>query len=149
MVSKKFLFTGFIVLSIIVLGTMFVYAQDSPNTTGEFSDLEEVTLSGIISSVDDRGLIILSGEDSYYIVLPYSFDRSAINLNVGTEITVTGYIVDFPMYGLAIHATNINGIVIDHVQQQQQQLRTDECDGTGDGSGSMNKNGSILGGKKA
>ena len=87
MVSKKFLFTGFIVLSIIVLGTMFVYAQDSPNTTGEFSDLEEVTLSGIISSVDDRGLIILSGEDSYYIVLPYSFDRSAINLNVNVSLS--------------------------------------------------------------
>ena len=53
------------------------------------------------------------------------------------------------MYELAIYATSINGIVIDNAQQLHQQLRTGDCDGTGDGSGSMNKNGANLGGKKA
>ncbi len=137
------------VLSIIALGTMFVYAQEGPATTVDFSNLEEVSISGTISSVDDRGLTLVSGEDSYYVVLPYSFDRSALDLNVGAELTVTGYIVDSQMYGLAIHATSINGIVIDHVPQQQLQARSKDGSGDCDGSGSMNKNGPNFGGKKA
>lgn len=137
------------VLSIIALGTMFVYAQGEPAATADFSDAEEVTILGTISSVDDRGLTILSGEDSYYVVLPYSFDRSALDLSVGAEVSITGYIMDSINYGSAIHATSINGIVIDHASQQQLQARAKDGSGDCDGSGSMNKNGPNFGGKKA
>lgn len=150
MVSKKFLFTGFMVLSIIALGTMFVYAQEGPATTVDFSDAEEVTLTGTISSVDDRGLTILSDEESYYIVLPYSFDRSALDLTVGAEVSVTGFLVDSPNYGSAIHATSINGLVIDRAPQQQLHARakdgSGDCDGSGNGG--MGGNGQHRGGMK-
>ena len=141
--SSKFWIAGFILATVIALGTIYVFAQEGPNTTVTFSEEDEITLTGTISSIDDHGFVMVSGSDTYYVAIPYIFDRSVLELSVGSEVTVTGNIVESPMMDFSsyptIHSTSINGIVIDHEPQMQSR------DGSCGGNGGMNRNGRMGG----
>ena len=150
--TSKFWIAGFILASVIALGTIYVFAQEGPNTAVTFSEEDELTLTGTISSIDDHGFVMVSGSETYYVVIPYIFDRSVLDLNIGSEVTVIGYIVESPMMDFSsyptIHSISINGIVIDHVPQMQS--RDGSCGGNGGmgGNGRMGGNGPNYGGNR-
>ncbi len=147
--SYKFLLTGFLIASIIAIGTIYVYAQSAPASSVNFDDYEEVTITGTVSSIDDHGFTMTSGENTYYVPLPYTVDRSVLNLAVGSEVTVTGYVMDSSMNHFSsypmIHSTSINGIAIEH--NPQMQSRSGNCGGNG-GMGGMGGNGPYRGGMR-
>lgn len=136
MISKlnnKLLLAGLLLASVIAIGTIYVFAQNGPTTAISYSDEEEVTIIGTVSSIDDRGFTLTSNSETYYVPIPYDIDRVTLNLNVGSEVTVTGYIMDsthmnFSSYTM-IHATSINGITIDH--EPQMMNRSGNCGGNG------------------
>lgn len=148
MISKlnnKLLIAGLVLASLIAFSTIYVFAQNGSNTTVAYSEEDEVTLVGTISSIDDRGFTLTADSESYYVPLPYTFDRSLLNLAIGSEVTVIGYIVESPnntfsSYPL-VHATSINGITIDH--ESQLMTRSRDCDGKGGmgGNGSQGPHG--------
>ena len=138
--------------SVIALGTMVVFAQNGTNSTLTLSEEDAITITGTITSIDDRGFTMESDSVSYNVRLPYSFDRSALDLQVGSEVTVTGFSVEcLNLSSSVFHATSINGITIDY--EPQQQLQTRAKDGSGDcggngGNGRMGGNGQHRGGMK-
>ena len=141
--TPKLLIASFLLASVIAFGTMYVLAQNGPATQATFSD--EVTLQGTIVSLDEgHGFTIVADSVTYYVGLPYTFDRIVLDLSVGASVTVTGYIVDSPMLDTAtytmFHATSVNGIIIDHVPQSQSQARSGDCGGMG-GNGNMGRHG--------
>ena len=150
--TSKFWIAGFILASVIALGTIYVFAQEGPNTAVTFSEEDELTLTGTISSIDDHGFVMVSGSETYYVVIPYIFDRSVLDLNIGSEVTLIGYIVESPMMDFSsyptIHSISINGIVIDYVPQMQS--RDGSCGGNGGmgGNGRMGGNGPNYGGNR-
>jgi hypothetical protein len=117
-----------------------VLAQNGSNLTS-FVDQDEVVIIGIIDSIDDHGFIIVSGSETFFVGIPLNFDKSVLELAIGSEVTVTGYIVESSMMNLTsyptLHATSINGVVIDH--NSQMQSRSGDCDGNGGMSGHGNK----------
>ena len=131
-ISPKLLLTGLLVGFILIFGSMYAVAQYGPSTSMTYSD--EVTLQGTIDSVDeDHGFTMMVDSVTYYIGVPYTVDKAELGITVGSEVTVTGYIVDSPMMSSSdytmVHATSINGIVIDHDMQAQD--RDGNCGGSG------------------
>ena len=135
--TPKFLIAGFLLASVIAFGTFYVFAQNGPSSDVTYSD--EVTLQGTIVSIDeDHGFTMVADSVTYYVGIPYTFDKSLLGLTIGSEVTVTGYLVDSPMnvnsdYTM-FHALSINGIVIDHNPQSQTQSRSGDCGGMGNGN---------------
>jgi hypothetical protein len=129
-ISNKFLIAGFLIASIIALGTFFVIAQNGSNNI-DFTNQNEITLTGVIGSVEDHGFTMVVGSDTYFVGMPYLFDKSVLDLTIGSEVTVTGYIVESPMMNFStypmFHATSINGVEIDH--DAQMQSRSGNCGG--------------------
>ena len=135
--------------TVIALGTMMVFAQNGTNSTLTLSEEDAVTITGTITSIDDRGFTMESDSGSYDVRLPYSFDRSVLDLQVGSEVTVTGYSVDCLNFSNPVlHATSINGITIDYEPQQQNQTRAKDGSGDCDGNGRMGGNGQLRGGMR-
>lgn len=144
--TPKFLLAGLILASVLVFGTIYAVAQNGPSSDVTISD--EITVQGTVVSVDeDHGFIMEVDSATYYIGIPYTVDKADLGIAVGSQVTVTGYIVDSPMMDsssyIMIHATSVNGIVIDHEMQSQD--RDGSCGGMGPGNGHgpkyNNKNG--------
>lgn len=132
--TPKFLLAGLILASVLVFGTMYAVAQYGPSSDVTFSD--EVTLQGTVVSIDeDHGFTMVADGVTYYVGIPYTVDKADLGIVVGSEVTVTGYLVDSPMMDSSsytmVHATSVNGIVIDHEMQSQD--RDGSCGGMGPG----------------
>ncbi len=136
MISKfnnKFVIAGIVLASVIAFGTIYVLAQNGSNTPVSFSNNAEVTIIGTVTSMDDHGFTLTSNSETYYVPIPYDVNRTVLNLNVGSEITIVGYIMNSPMMNFSsytmIHATSINGIIIDH--ENQMMNGSGNCGGNG------------------
>lgn len=149
--TPKFLIAGFLLASVIALGTMYVSAQNGSSSASIIT--EDISLEGTISSIDDHGFVLVTDSGSYYVVLPDATDKDALDLTVGSTASVTGYIVDCLLQdgsdATIVHATSVNGIVIDNNSQyqsqgqskKQNQSHSGDCDGSGDGEAKQYKNG--------
>lgn len=136
--TPKFAIAGLLLASVIVIGTIYVSAQNGSSSA--VFDSDEVTLVGTVISLDeDHGFTMEVDSVTYYVGIPYTVDKADLGIAVGSEVTVTGYLVDSPMIDTSgytmIHATSVNGIIIDHDMQAQARDRSGDCDGMGSGNG--------------
>lgn len=140
--TPKFLIAGLLLASVIVFGTMYAVAQSGPSADVTYSD--EVTLLGTVESIDDHGFIMIVDSESYYVAIPYTFDKADLGITLGADVSVTGYIADCPNNDaeyIMFHAISINSIVIDHDMQAQTKSQTRSSDGSSMGSGNGQGNG--------
>ena len=151
-INYKFLIAGFLLASVIAFGSLYVFTQNGSPTTVSFSDEDEVTIVGTLTSIDDHGFTMTTGSETFYVPIPYDVDRSVHNIAIGSEVTVVGYILDSPMMDSSsytmILSIIINGITIDH--NPQMQSRSGDCGGNGGmgGNGNMGGQGPYRGGMK-
>ena len=146
MSSNSKILSGLLIVSfalVLIVGSTIAFAHNGDSTSqSSFVSENEVTLKGIIESIDDDGFILVLESQSVYIHVPHMVNIEEFNLVVNEVVTVTAFPMDVDMHQmmggsqymdfnteLAIYvATSINGIIIDHQTQGQ-------CGGNGSHSG--------------
>ena len=141
-ITPKMIVVGAFLATIIAFGTIYVTAQNGSNS-GLVTYSDEITLQGTVLSVDeDHGFTMIADSVTYYVGIPYTYDKAALGITVGSDVTVTGYIVTSPMMDsssyIMFHAETVNGVVIEH--NSQNQARSGDCGGMGgNGRGRMGR----------
>jgi len=138
-INLKFWLLSLLLIGVIAFGTFYVFAHSGMSDSSSEPSSNQITIQGTIVTIDSQhGFTMSSGSTTYYIGIPYNFDRNVLNLTIGLNVTVTGYIVDSPMMNMnsypMFHAEIINGITIEHYSQMGN--GSGHC-GNDNGSGNM------------
>ena len=114
--SKILLLVGTSLVLFLFLGITIANAQSG--VTQDFTDGELVTLTGTVTSIDDRGFILATESGDFFIPIPHDSDLSLYNVEIGQETIVTGYYMTHSMMFVfseqVFHSESINGIVVEH-----------------------------------
>jgi hypothetical protein len=115
--QKLVLLTGISLTLLVFIGISLGNAQSAMSQ--EMVDGDPITLSGTILSIDDHGFLMETESGDIYVPIPNIYeDYSQFNLEVGAEVTVTGYLMSgtgmmFTSQQI-LHPESINGIIVEH-----------------------------------